>query len=367
MAYRKQNGYPVVTVVTSLYDASLIPTPTAGAPPTGVFALTLSTPAEVQSECLVSEDERISWDCNIVPNNELAINVTMVDGSLGAHILYASDDKGIVYGAQAQSMLTPFAQFLAVKDNDLPDSGPAYYFAATYDKVVVIPEDAINATLGKFKPHFNPTLNHKDTIAPGSFPWFCVWNDTLLEGFIYIEKQSKNGLMNGVSSSPSTTQTTQASYPQPSYFTTTASFGPGASATFTGPYGDFPSWASAHRAQATNRSGGGVNNSGNQKRQATSDVWSQYAKYPFGIKLEERRMPGSDDSLQAYCQQYQVLWDHQANWKPTSRGDPIKVWLDEQDPTYSAYKSTGIAVGERKQRRGDVVSSGCHCQWTSGL
>jgi hypothetical protein len=120
---------------------------------------------------------------------------------------------------------------------------------------------------------------------------------------------------------------------------------------------------SVHRAQATKAAG-------NQARQAANDAWSQLAKYPYGIKLEERRTPGSgSSSTQAYCQQYQILWDGHANWRPSpSDQKPIKVWLNEQDPAYSAYKSTGIAVGGRNMRRArDVVSTGCHCQWTSGL
>jgi len=366
------NSFPIVTVVTSLYDASLIPTPTAGAPPTGTFALTLSTPAEIQSACLVSQNQQVAWDCDIVPNHAIAINVTMNNGSLGANIFYASTDKSLVYGAQAQDMVTPFAQFLAVRDNDAPDNGPAYYFAQTYNKVVIVPQDAFDPDEKKFKRYDYNAEVSPNTIAPGSFPWFCVWNNTLLEGFIYIEKQAK--MSSAATSAPSltasaTSTTAAPSSPQPSSFTTTASFGPGASAVFTGASSEFASWMSVHRAQATDRASGSNSNSGNQARQAASDPWSQYARYPYSIKLEERRTPGSSSSTQAYCQQYQVLWDGHANWRPSpSDQKPIKVWLDEQDPAYAAYKSTGIAVGGRNRRRGgDVVSTGCHCQWTSGM
>jgi hypothetical protein len=350
----------------------LIPTPTAGAPPTGTFALTLSTPSEIQSACLVSPDQQIAWDCDIVPNDALAINVTMNNGSLGANIFYASADKNIVYGAQAPDMITPFAQFLSVRDNDAPDAGPAYYFAGLYNKVVVVPQDAFDPDEKKFKRGYDYTaeLDQRTTVAPGSFPWFCVWNNTLLEGFIYIEKNSNvlgaatTALSTSFTATPTTTFPTS---PQPSSFTTTASFGPGSSAVFTGPSSEYGSWLSVHRASATARASAG---NGNQARQAASDPWSQFAKYPYGIKLEERRTPGSSSSpAQAYCQQYQILWDGHANWRPSPIDQkPIKVWLDEQDPAYAAYKSTGIAVGGRYMRRArDVVSTGCHCQWTSGL
>lgn len=361
----RNSGSGIVTVVTSLYDASTIASPTMSSPPTGTFALTLSTPQETQSECLVQKYQQVAWNCNLSPNSALAINVTVQQGGLGANIFYASNDTTLMYGAQASSMDTDFAEFLTVKDNDSPDNGPAFYFQKYYNKTVIVPENAFDPLNRRFRRGY-PVAN-REPITPGSKPWFCVWNNTLIEGFIYIEQPMSSSTTAPASSSATATGSSKGSSGAGTdAITAVTTFTSGVTATYTGPSGGLPAWISMHRPQATPPPGSGSSNN-NKARQAPMDLWNALQPYPNLIKIEERRAPNSGSTMPPYCQQYQVLWDGHANWVADMSGNPIKVWLQEQDPSYSAYQSAGIAGSKQSiTQRAPAIAGGCHCQWISG-
>ncbi|KAF2167186.1 hypothetical protein M409DRAFT_66220 [Zasmidium cellare ATCC 36951] len=380
-----------VTVVTSLYDASLIASPTSGAPPTGTYALTLGQPEETQCACLPSQAQQVAWDCNLTPNAALGISVEIPGPGKpsGASVFYASNDTTIAYGAQLSSMNTPFAQFLTVQDNDDKSNGPAFYFQQFYDKVVVVPEEAIavpsdskKGKRGEYPPGFivpEEWSHRKQVATPGDKPWFCVWNGTFLEGFIYIQQAasvsssvaSTTSAANSTSPPhttppPSTTTgftPTPPTTPPPDIITTTIT-APFTTATFTGAASDFNEWASARVDEAKRRFYGKELEDGyhaKEKRQNPNDAWSQMEVFPYIVKLEERRLPNNPQN--PYCQQYQVLDSWGANWVADNDGNPIIVELNEQDPSYGAYESAGLASQTKRKR---TIPGGCHCQWMSG-
>jgi hypothetical protein len=322
----------------------------------------------MQRDCLTTSSQAVAWACNLAPDGLLAINVTVVNGSLGANIFHASDDEEIVYGAQSSSMRTKFAQFLTVKDNDNPDNGPAFYFAHKYNKTVIVPENAFNPATGKFRRDYDPYATRHDAAVPGAFPWICVWNNTLLEGFIYVEKPTTStSLPSSTFASPTSSglstpssqnsNTGTAVTNSPDSTTVTSAFSSGRPDIYSGPVSGLQGWIAAHQALATAipSSGGG-----HHKRDDPANVWSSLPKYPNVIKLEERRVPNSNNDIQPFCQQYQVLWNGHANWRPDQNGAPIKITLNEQDPSFAAYTSA-VHSGNHA-----TPSGGCHCQWTAG-
>jgi len=370
-----------MTTSTALYDASAIATP-AISPPTGTYALSLSTPQQIQDQCLTQSDQRAAWSCNLAGDqNGAAINVGVASqgNRTGAYIYYNSADQEIYYGAQLSWMHSSFAPFLTVQDNDAPTSGPAYYFQQFYDKLVVVPEAAIQPPQNNKNNNNNNKvkrqgiqldqgwLQRKQVAQAGDKPWFCVWNNTFVEGFIYVQEPivtvpspslvgsnssmtapsttglSASGSTSGASSNPAlTVQTTTITGP-----TTTATY------TFTSPVSRYSAFASqkASKASGSNR---------NKRHQDTAkdlddegdDADSKLALYPYVVKIEERRLTGN--TVQPYCQQYQILDDGSYNWVAQSDGStPIIVYLDESDPSPSAYKNNG-------------APDGCHCQWMSG-
>lgn len=181
------------TVTTTLlYDASLMPSPTSGAPPMGTFSINLGPPEEVQSDCLLDDDDVSSaWDCNLAPNSKMGLIVQDIIGDgqgSGATLFYNSNDQEISAGAQLSYMKTRFSPFLTVTDNDDKDNGLAFYFQDFYDKIVVVPEGSINLHNNKRvkrdayaqPPFVVPAAwrSRKEVLVPGAKPWFCVWNET---------------------------------------------------------------------------------------------------------------------------------------------------------------------------------------------
>lgn len=395
-----------VKVVTSLYDASPIASPT-GAPPTGTFALTLGPPQETQCGCLPIASQQPAWDCNLAPNSAIGLVVDPpVNGQgAGANVFYASYDPTIAYGLQLSSMNTSFAQFITVQDNDDPANGPAFYFQQFYDKVVVVPEDAISTgslnkekrQQGYFKPGFEIPAAwklQKQAVSPSEQPWFCVWNGTFLEGFIYVQENivtstsssSTSATATANSSSSAATTPPPSSRPPATSASWSTSFpatdsgatvtrtlsAPWTTATYTGPAASYGPWIGG-LAQAASKEHAydpdhdddddddGTAYSPARKAKRQADYWATLPVFPYVVKLEERRLP--NNPIQPYCQKYQILNNGQANYVQDDDGNPIIVYLQEQDPTFSAYESAGIASS--KQRRGTIPGS-CHCQWMSG-
>lgn len=373
---------------TSLYDASAIATPVSLAPPTGTYALSMSTPQETQASCLTQADQQAAWTCNLAGDMSAAsiyVGVPPGGNESGAYIFYDSDDQHIYYGAQLSWMQSPFSKFITVSDNDNPNNGPAYYFSQFYDKLVVIPEDAIDLSASSNNKNEKVKrqgiqldqgwFQKKRTAQPGEKPWFCVWNNTFVEGFVYVQQPVAPSYSLSTASSDSTISSTPAltsssagstavtSSSTTPLMTTTTLTGATSTATFTGLASAASVWASHVMAQPTDSdSDSDHDDKYHDKRQ--DDSSEQLPLYPYVVKIEERRVSGN--TVLPYCQQYQILDDGSYNWVPQADGSRTIVQLDESDPGYGAYQSAGLAGSTRKLREKRLVPGGCHCQWTSG-
>ncbi|TKA71698.1 hypothetical protein B0A55_07146 [Friedmanniomyces simplex] len=375
---------------TRFYDASAIATPASG-PPTGTYKLPLSTPQETQAACLTVPDQQPAWSCDLagLPAQAISVGTPANSNQTGAFIFNASGDEQLCYGAQPAFMQTTWAPFHAVQDNDSPENGPAFYFQQMYDKVVVVPEAALAAAAQSASKAKRQALQvdqkwllQKQVAQPGEKPWFCVWNNTFIEGFIYVQQPiaSSYVLTSLVTTTPtanatatpgtSATETTGTAYGSPTNFITTTISGPSSTATFTGPANKFSDWSS-QVAQYQSAPSGGTNdgnNNGNQgghsKRQDYDEaILDQLQTYPYVVKIEERRLQGN--TVTPYCQQYQVLDNGGYNWVADANGNAITIQLQENDPGYGAYQSAGEAGPTKVKSRG-VVPGVCHCQWLSG-
>ncbi|KAK3071877.1 hypothetical protein LTR53_007832 [Teratosphaeriaceae sp. CCFEE 6253] len=386
LAHEKSNTQKALSAEsTRFYDASAIATPATG-PPTGTYRLPLSTPQETQNACLTAEDQELAWSCDLAGQAAQAINVGIPQGGneTGAFIFYAANDKQLCYGTQQSMMQTTWSPFHAVQDNDAPTSGPAFYFQQFYDKVVVVPEDALSASSpsnskGKAKRQSfqldQGWLNQKTVAQPGERPWFCVWNNTFIEAFIYVQQPvASSYILTSSTATPTpnvtapppspapVTTTSSPAYGSPTSFVTTTVTGLSSTATFTGPAGnaDWSSHIAEYQATATavTDDDDDSNAQGHNKRQGPSemDLYTSLDTYPYIVKIEERRLRGN--TVTPYCQQYQVLDDGNYNWVADAGGNPITIQLDETDPSYKA-ESTKIKA------RGNVAGE-CHCQWMSG-
>ena len=260
----------------------------------------------------------------------------------------------IRYGAQPPQLEHP-SPLVLMKDRDDPTRGPAYMFVQLYNKTVILREDDL---LGGYPPpkrsllerwSFNeeavdkPTGLHErddstwesDSIAkPAQRPWYCFWNGTILEGFIFITENASTSASENTTS-PSAAATSEAYY-QGSYQPP-------------------------------------------RKRQASSSP----LQYPKMVKIEERR--SQFNCVKPYCQQMQILNTGQPGplHNPIT-GDLIIVNLDESEPPFQhqeqeipggeggpsgPWDSTLTTGGQARRRSHNKRQSpnSCQCEWTSGL
>ena len=251
------------------------------------------------------------------------------------------------YGAVAPSFQSQTGVAL-MYDKDEPDNGPAYFFAQQYNKTVILPENAIDTAVpGKrsLKPEALDMARRgsSSVIQPGTKPWICFWDQTMLEGFIYVNiNASATGSQNSLAGqlASSTAQISTAPTSEPTIYP----------------------------------------NQGAEKRNADSSVSpaGELPCYPKLVKLEERR--SSMDAKAPYCRRMQVLDDESFGLAQAIDTDgPLVVDLIETE----SYPQRGItlagreeAVGRykrlrkgRKRRRSDDADEedhgedACHCEW----
>lgn len=307
-------------------DATILSIPPSNLPtlPTGNFGITLISP-KVNKACLVVPGQKDAWDC--APDGFIGLNVSLADyGSTQVSVYTHMPDLPYFYGAQAP-VLQSLSSLQLVIDTYNPGEGPAYFFQQTYDKLVILPQTALSSTgskrsLGEIME--GATLEERNSIdnhapaLPGDKPWFCYWNGTTLEGFIYVTQnisdpsQNTTAIVNSVIS-----EATAAPSSSPS----------------------------AHSRKLKS------------KREPS---WPSLvpSTYPKCVKIEERR--DLKTAVAPYCQQMQILYNHHINPAPNPDGDgPPIVKLTEVESSVQVR-----SIGSRG-RKSDWVNSSCTCEWKS--
>ena len=318
--------------------------------PSGTYTVPLTTPTVSANTCLDSSQTG-AWGCasgthvniDIIPNDY---------GSTKISIAAGTDTEGnIVYGAQAPGLFNKCSMTL-MGDRDDIGKGPAYFFQQTFDKLVIVPEDQLSAGSDKRwldVDHDDPAgLASRDTSTswlqhqvaePGERPWYCFWNGTVLEGFIYVNQNT---------SATSQNTTDSAS----SMVVPTASFNGGISPSI---------WSTGYQSATPNPK---------SKRQQFPTL-NLSSVFPKIMKLEERR--NFLNPVQPYCQQMQVLNDHTVGQVTDGTGKTVIVTLKENEPVIQNLVQSGSSKRKRgsKNSQRDILSqkssfdSSCYCEWVS--
>ena len=386
---------------TSQYDASLIATPSATSPPTGTFSVALGTPEATQAGCLTIPQQQVAWDCNVAYGGELAINISKPakGGPAGAFFFnpYPNESVELAYGTQMSQMTSTFSPFVLVVDNDDPQDGHAFFFQTQYDKVVVVPEHAFSdPSSRKFKrePFEIPKAwyGEKQIAGPSDRPWFCFFNQTFVEGYIYTKVPAATPTTSSTIT-PAPSSSSSSSDDDDGYYPSTSSTWPPytwltvaptvtitktitmstTTCTYTGVASKLPSWLHDNypnwNASAYDGGYSSKNKRDNDSGDDASSPPDEYDMpiYPYLMKVEERRVPNSP---QPYCVQYQVLDNGNYNWVPDANQQQIVIQLTEDDPPYVPYKPPPTTNTRRARLRRDGMASDppgcCRCQWMSG-
>lgn len=315
--------------------------------PTGSFALKLGSPSITKNSCLSNKTQGSAWQCT----NGTDLNFEILPGCQ-FNLLGPDPNAPIRYGAQPPQLLGPTSMQL-MNDRAGWNKGPAFFFQQAFDKVVVVRESDFSATSKKrsfsetgeydefaaledrdITPYGSP-----DSIAtPPSRPWFCFWNGTMLEGFIFITLDSSSINASTSASSPASDQPPFGSNPIPSL----TSAGPLGASSTPG------SWSKRAMSLPTN-----------------------LASFPKVVKIEERR--NVQNPVQPYCQQMQILYTNMPGNLRDSTSQLIRVNLTENESLLQESLMQG-PPGRRRSwhlkrdeavKRRDTAESQCGCQWLS--
>jgi len=199
--------------------------------------------------------------------------------------------------------------------------------------------------------HQGPGMR-RQTAEVGDRPWFCFWNQTVVEFFIYLT-QNTTEFQNGWDTSSSSAVVNTQSLGAVAASTSTSE---ALSSQTTAAPTSLPSPRSYHGYN--HKRGFGASNG--------------YADFPRFIKLEEKRVPRNNP--QPYCQQMQILAD--GSIVPAGTAN---ILIEENDNAPAAATSaaatssaTSNTQAHRRSwfdqdlaRRQSDDSTTCCCEWLS--
>lgn len=307
-------SHPVIiatsTVTTTTYfDAVHIPSATAlPPPPTGSYNIHLFEPSFSASDCL-DESSPEAWACTI--QEDLNLNISHDAENLTTISIKSSFSPGFWrYGPQPPEVQNTLA-VLPMQDIEHTDKGPAYYFQQSFDKLVILNDDEFDNKLGKRSPMNKEgyaDLSRRGstssaTIKPPTQTWFCHWNGTLLEAFIFTQESAQESI-------PTPNPTAK---PDPTKFL----------------------------------------------RNDPTPFPSITKTYPKTIKVEERRHPVND--VGPYCEPMIIHDRVRATRDPTRS----TIQLNETEPPVENrdMRRRDLLQGLMVQKR--RVVHGCQCKWLS--
>jgi len=199
------------------------------------------------------------------------------------------------------------------------------------------------------------------SLAVADKPWFCFWNSTIAEFWIFLDQDMNSSSQatatstsGSVTTSPPVTAAPSTSTSSPSTSDPSSRAQPTAAGTTFA-----PSPASLYDSERTEEASSWATKF---KRDFASLPSSP--AYPKLIKMLEKRKPGQN--IQPYCQQMQVLNDWQIMPIP---GVPTICIEETEYPSAAAATATGSSKRWFRRRDEDdttaLLESNCVCEWLS--
>ncbi|KAK2855603.1 hypothetical protein FQN49_005027 [Arthroderma sp. PD_2] len=304
--------------------------------PTGDISISGRTFNSLSQSCVNSTSLKDTWGCIAYSHFKGHISGGP-DDSRSIEFSQAPLTGKFTYGDQVPMLGNTKYKLEPVYDATSPEEGPAYFFYTTFDKLVIIPDDEFPHGVASRSVDesalFQRSANRSGQIQslPGDKPWFCWWNTTHIETFIYANRNaSEDDMMSNNGED------------------TGGEVYPSASAT-SAPRGSTPtSPAESSMSIPPSTAGDG-------------DLPEAYARV---VKIKELRFSEASSSP-PYCQQMQVLDDWSLSMlknqatieEKNSEAGPS---IDESDVTDNMARSIKL-IGSR-----DVESDQCYCEWIYG-
>lgn len=315
--------------------------------PTGVFNVVLGQDTAKNPGCIVDSSELNAWSCDSGPN-PLQINITATGNDYNQIALLGSPQSlgnTFTYGTQIPIVASE-QKLNLVTDNYDVSRGPAWFMQIPYDKLVILPEDSLDTPSTRKRSNNGPSpgdFQRKSTAQAGDQPWFCFWNGTLLETFIYPNQSAS---YNGGNSSQS-----------PSSASTTTTASPSSSSTYHNKRGYTSSTSTSTASSAS----------------STSSSSPDFLPFlPKVLKLEERRIPEGSLAVVPYCVQMKISSDGSATPVLNSTNQPVTIYINETEPTFASmsskrsvllYDSESLLMERGIEERQSATS--CSCEWVA--
>jgi hypothetical protein len=165
--------------------------------PRGTFAIPIQLSQQSSSACLARMNESVAWQCasdttfqlNILPSSG---NMQKAMISMGPSMSF---NTTLYYGQQP-----PEIQPIELRNSSgtAGTEGSVYYFRTTYDRIVLLRENDL-APAGQTQSQ--PVMGHP-AFQVGETLWQCVFNETLLEGYVFPNQNTtttgpSNGTVSG--------------------------------------------------------------------------------------------------------------------------------------------------------------------------
>jgi hypothetical protein len=331
------------------------------------------------------------------------------------------------YGAQYPHVDPPQRLFW-VQDIEEPSRGPALHFQTIYDKLVILEDDQFSPSKAKGKREAdestytdaNDVVNRGDSSEPtytlepsyvtlaattssaaaaaaaastgalpdeppggyhhkknqvsvGEQPWFCWWNQTWIEGFIYVESESSSSNNNKQKRHEGSSPTTTAPPVYPEGYST-QEVRPG-DANYKQAQEVYLDAMTQHAKRMLS-----------PPPSAATNADTNYMPYstpspkcfPYVMKIQERRIP-CEQTIQPYCQRMYIPAEGPPVPVLNSDGTPVVVEIEEDSASFKDQQSglKASASGGKDKRdpqqprqlsqlmRRDDVQNSCHCLWVS--
>ncbi len=287
--------------------------------PTGSFSIMLGGTSSESKDCLNNSDQLL-WDCS-TRGSLINMTVTWDTGENLTRISLKSSAPSIFYRYGPQPpQISNSSTVTVVKDRDDLDRGPAFHFQMPFDKLIILSAERFpimkkRSVTEKENYKGHAVLDERDgndreyTQAKDS-PWFCYWNGTVLEAYIFITQDAMSAtppspsVLSGHNSNVNNLVTTSSPLPT----TTTLQRDP-----------------------------------------------SNVTNYPKVVKIEERR--NAENAVSPYCQQMRI--DDDGSAIPLGYRIPLH---EVEPPTTSGMKQRDFFEGlPWEMKRSDP--QGCQCKW----
>ncbi|KAI5286454.1 hypothetical protein KEM54_006775 [Ascosphaera aggregata] len=350
-----------VTVTTTLIDsldASPVSNVPAGLPSLipGSYLIHINEPKQAAS-CLDKNFDN-AWQCC----EDVTIPVSVGDDEYSGDSTIGFDSPHITakfnYGPQYPIFKQQDHNLTMGIELNRPDLGPGLYFETEMDKLVIIPASV-------FPPSDDSrrTLSYRDVFRrspdwvgqrsrAGDKPWFCWWNSTIFEVFIFLNETATTNTVFGTGTPAATTST---NIPFMAMATTSTLL-----------------WSPT--TMKTRRL---VERGHDQFLQGGDDVSDQFLSqfrrtslpslFNYPIRMIERGRKDMTSPYSApYCEQMQVM----DNGELATLGNSMQL-VNSPTPSSRSLlrrRSSGIIYGRQSDDGSSrsSVNSDCYCEWFSG-